>query len=78
MYMYTRIAMSITTVKEQAQVKIIYSSSSSSIMQYVYDCANCKGSSWYAYGNVRRHCSIFGINTKADVRVAPLPFQGLL
>ena len=46
-------------------------SSSSSVVQYVCDCAKCKGSSWYAYRTVRRHRSIFGISTtKANLEAS--------
>ena len=55
---------------EDAVLKESDNSSSSSVVEYVCDCANCKGSSWYAYGTVRRHRSIFGINAKADLGVS--------
>ena len=53
-------------------------SSSSNMVQYVCDCAKCKGTSWYAYGTVRRHRSNFGINAKKLVRRAGLWFSQAL
>ena len=46
-------------------------SSSKDTVLCACDCANCKGT-FYCYSTVRRHHSIFGVNTQAGLRLEGL------